>query len=464
MSDVKNTHANPGQVNNRRAGPKNVADQISSSNIDGELERKLERIKNAETLKDNIAKILEFDAECAQNGHRAASRSSALTALHHLCRFAERKPFKKFTKADVISFLDAMKNRKFTDRRYRVSTNPDKPDKQLANSSMNLIKFRVKRFFQWLWGCEKGKYPENVRWIEIKTIKGDHELIPEELPTSKEVKAMVESTDNPRDRALISLMAESGARVGEISTICLKDICWNEQGFILNIRSCKTKSKSGRRIPLCACAEDIKRWINDYHPFKNNAQAPLFISFTDTRSPPTNLKVDSIAAIVRNVAARAGVETRIHIHPHKFRHFRASQLAELAWNEPMLRQYFGWSKTSSMPAVYIHMSQKSMNDRYYRMYGKAAPEQDKQPNLEELKTCSQCGIRNPSGYRFCFQCNTLLEKEEQKLIKDEKDVVKRLNFISENPELRDKFIQLLHEAEVKKDLQDPASAPLQVQA
>jgi hypothetical protein len=39
-------------------------------------------------------------------------------------------------------------------------------------------------------------------------------------------------------------------------------------------------------------------------------------------------------------------------------------VAEMDWNEPMLRQFFGWSKTSKMPAIYIHMSQKAMNERY----------------------------------------------------------------------------------------------------
>jgi len=62
---------------------------------------------------------------------------------------------------------------------------------------------------------EKGQYPENVRWIELKTVRGEHELTPEDLPTAEEVKRMIECTENPRDRALISLMAESGARVGE---------------------------------------------------------------------------------------------------------------------------------------------------------------------------------------------------------------------------------------------------------
>lgn len=465
MSYIKDTHTHSGHFdNNREVKLKKVMSEMRPDNKAKDLEKKLQRIKNTKTLKENIEKVLEFDKECEQNSHRVTSRCSVLATLHYLCQFAGKKPFKQFTKADIINFLDASKNRRFEDARYRAKANPVNLERQLANSSMNLIRLRVKRFFQWFNDMEKGQYPENVRWIVLKTIRSDHELTPEELPTPEEVKRMIECTENPRDRALISLMAESGARVGEISTIRLKDICWNDKGFILTIHRNRSKSKFGRRIPLCACTEDIKRWVNDYHPFKNEPEAPLFTSLVDRRTPKTNLKTDGIAGIVRRVATRAGLDERIHMHPHKFRHFRASQLAELSWNEPMLRQFFGWSKTSKMPAIYIHMSQKSMNNRYYQMYGKADPLEAKQQNLEEPKTCSECGVRNPSGYRFCFRCNASLDSQEQNLIENKRQVNSTLNFIATNPELSEKFSELLQEALEKQRLQSPASTPISVQA
>ena len=449
--------------NSLKTRVKKMMKEIRADNKIDHLETKLQRVKNTKTLKENIEKVLEFDAECEQNGRRIASRYSALITLHCLSKFAGKKDFKAFTKTDIISFLDAVKNRKLCNSKYKAKHKND--SKQLANSTMNLTKFRTKRFFQWLFDCEKGQYPENVRWIELKVIKGDHELTPEELPTVQEVKQMIECTENPRDRALLFLMAESGARAGEISTLRIKDIIWNEDGFgfLLNIRTGNTKSKFGRRIPLCACAEDIKRWINDYHPFNNNPCAPLFTSYVDERVKKTNLKVAAIGVIVKKVACRAGIDKRIHMHSHKFRHFRASQLAELGWNEMMLRQYFGWSKTSNMPAIYIHMSQKSMNNRYYQMYGKAKPAESKEHNLEGPKNCRKCGLRNPTGYRFCFQCNTLLEEDKQKLIKDQNDSDNMLNLIAKNPELAEKLTQLLQEAMLKERLQEPASIPLPTQ-
>jgi len=224
-----------------------MEEQIKANKRAKELESKITRIKGTKTLSLNIQKVLEL--ECEQNGHKIGSRYSALTTLHCLCQFAGRKPFKEFTKTDVIGFLDAAKHRRFEDTRYRAKTK--NVEKQLANCTMNLVKLRVKRFFQWLYDCEKGRYPDCVRWIELKTIRGDNELTPEDLPTTGEVK---------------TLLAESGARVGEISTLQLKDLSWNDKGFILTIRGNRSKSKFGRQIPLCACIEDVSAGKSRYVP------------------------------------------------------------------------------------------------------------------------------------------------------------------------------------------------------
>jgi len=450
MPHVKDTCIRAGHYDSsRKSKLKKIMGEIRANNKAKEFETKLQRLRNTRTIKENIEKVLEFDKECEQNGHKVVSRYSALITLHCLCQFAGKKPFKQFTKTDIINFLDASKNRKFKDRRYRAKANPSNVEKQLANSTMNLVKLRVKRFFQWLHGMEKGQYPENVRWIKLKTIKGDRELSPEDLPTTEEVKRMIECTENPRDRALLALLAESGVRCGEASTILLKDISWTERGFTLTIRRNKSKSESGRRIPLCACAEDIKNYINNFHPFKTDRESPLFVSFGNRRGTKSNLKVAGISAIVTKVAKRAGVDKRIHVHPHLFRHFRASQLAELGWNEPILRQFFGWSKTSQMPAIYIHMSQKSMYNRYYQMYGKGNQKEEKPITLEEPRTCSKCNVKNPHGYRFCFRCNAPLNNMQQKLFEDKDYAIRTMNLISQDPELTRKFSQLLQDA-IKK--------------
>jgi integrase/recombinase XerD len=257
---------------------------------------------------------------------------------------------------------------------------------------------------------------------------------------------MIEAAENPRDRALISLMAESGARVGEISLLQLRDISWNDNGFILTIHAHKSKSKRNRRIPLCVCAEDLKNYINNHHPYSTDGGSPVFISYINGEAPKTNLKVATIQGIVRKAAKRTGVHNRVHIHPHIFRHARASQLAELNWSEMMLRQYFGWSKTSNMPARYIHMSQRNLNNRYFAMHGKTVPETERPQMLETESVCSKCGAANPNGYRFCYQCNEVLDKEAQEKREIYEEIKAHINVMATHPSLVNQYRELFKQA------------------
>jgi len=420
--------------------------KMQASNRTNTLQSKIQRLRNTNTTKENIEKVLEFDRECEHNGHKIASRYSIVIALHYLCQYTGKKPFKKFTKTDIMDFLEACRYRKFEDTRYRTKSNPKNVEKRISEGSINLIKLRIRQFFQWLYDMPRGQYPDCVRWINVRTIKGTSELRSEDLPTSDEVTRMIECTESPRDRALLSLLAESGARVGEVSMIRLKDISWNPNGFILTL----TGKTGQRQIPLCGCSADLKDWINNFHPFKNDPQAPLFVNPRGQNDPVTNLTVWGISRIVRQVARRSDTEKRIHVYPHLFRHLRATQLAEAGWNEMMLREYFGWSKTSNMPAVYIHLSRRSLSDKYYQMYGKVEPETKKTQMFEEPKVCSVCGMQNPHGYCFCLRCNASLDKNELKRLEKVNEVKKTLNFIAQDTDLSKKLLLLIQEAKGKQ--------------
>ncbi|UCG46577.1 MAG: hypothetical protein JSU94_13845 [Phycisphaerales bacterium] len=79
-----------------------------------------------------------------------------------------------------------------------------------------------------------------------------------------------------------------------------------------------------------------------------------------------------------------------------------------------------------------------MNRRNYQMYGKASSGEDKPTNLEEPKTCAECGVQNPTGCRFCFRRNAALNKEKQELAESRKDVRNALNLMAKDPGLAGK--------------------------
>ncbi len=78
---------------------------------------------------------------------------------------------------------------------------------KLSDNSLEEVKKTLKKFFKRL-----GK-EELVNWFSLKNISS--KVTPQDLITEEEFEAMLKACMNSRDRALISLLYESGAKIGE---------------------------------------------------------------------------------------------------------------------------------------------------------------------------------------------------------------------------------------------------------
>ena len=81
--------------------------------------------------------------------------------------------------------------------------------------------------------------------MKIKEPKNRIKL-PEELLTEKDISKLIEAADNPRDRAFIALIGETGFRIGEMFSICMKSISVEEKGIRVHI-TVKKLYKGSRR-------------------------------------------------------------------------------------------------------------------------------------------------------------------------------------------------------------------------
>jgi len=57
---------------------------------------------------------------------------------------------------------------------------------------------------------------------------------------------------------------------------------------------------------------------------------------------------------LRKLAENAGIKK--DVHPHLLRHSRATHLTQKGLNEPHLRKFFGWTRNSDTPSIYVHLS------------------------------------------------------------------------------------------------------------
>jgi site-specific recombinase XerD len=156
---------------------------------------------------------------------------SAGRILHYavkLRRIAELlgKDFQAAAKGDIEKVVQKIERAKYSDW------------------TKHSFKVTLKKFYKWLAGSEE--YPEQVKWIK-STVKEKGKL-PEELLTEDEIKALIEAAEHPRDKALVSVLYESGCRVGELASLRIKNVSFDRYGAKLIVRG-----KTGmRRIRIIA--------------------------------------------------------------------------------------------------------------------------------------------------------------------------------------------------------------------
>ena len=374
------------------------------------LKRKLAQIRKAgEIPAHNRSKILEFERHCRASGIGVAR---TLRYLHDLPRLSGMlgKDVEKATKADMERVLRAMEN---TD--YSPRTKLD-------------FKVTVKRFYKWLNGGEE--YPESVRWIRTGA-KLNNEKIPEALLSEEDVKKMIGACHNSRDRALLSILWESGCRVSELLTLNISHVAIEE-----TITRITVHGKTGmRRVPLLDSTPYLVEWLDD-HPSKEEPTAPLWVGIGNPGRGKW-LEYGALRKMLRVTASGAGIKK--DVNPHNFRHSRATFLAKHL-TEAQMNQYFGWVRGSDMPATYVHLSGRDIDESILKMRGLLKPKEETVESSLAPLPCPRCKLMNKATGKYCMRCGAVL------------DVGTAVTMQDRAKELDEKFSRLLGDRSVQEFL------------
>jgi len=293
----------------------------------------------------------------------------------------------------------------------------------------------LKRFYRWLKGGDE-EYPEEVRWIKT-TLKARDELLPEDLLTEEDVMRLVEACSNPRDKAFIITLYESGARIGEVGFMRIRDVSFEESYARLML-----KGKTGaRRVIVVAATPYLQTWIQN-HPLRNDPDAPLWVNI-GTVNRFKAMSYPALAKILKVAAERAGLSKKVH--PHKLRHSRATFLASKL-TEAQMNQVFGWKQGSDMPSIYVHLSGRDLDDAILGVYGLKKVE-EKEPKLKP-KICPRCNTSNAIEARFCMKCGLALDvKVAQEIEEARSKTDKIMNLLMKDSEFRELLLRKLRELE-----------------
>lgn len=259
-------------------------------------------------------------------------------------------------------------------------------------------KVLLRRFYRWHHGTKE--YPEIVSWITIGMSRSEKRLPSEgDLLTENDIEKLISAADHPRDKALIAILWESGARISEIGNPRIKHISFDKHGVLLTV----TGKTGSRKIRLIWSVPYVSTWLNN-HPFRDDPDAPLWINIGNVRHKEA-MEYPNIRNLIIKTAQEAGIKKRVN--PHTFRHSRATFMARHL-TEFQMNQYFGWIQGSDMPSTYVHMSGKAVDEALFRMNG-IAVDVDKNETKLIPRICPRCDTINSQNSRHCNKCGGVLD-------------------------------------------------------
>ena len=254
----------------------------------------------------------------------------------------------------------------------------------------------LKKFYKWLKGNDN---PLETSWIKLN-LKKHNDKLPSDLPTESDILKMVNNTPSLRDRAIIVTLYESGCRVGEFIKLTLKDVTFDKYGACLDV----TGKTGGRRVRIVTASKYLMDWINE-HPDKDNPKAFLWTK----NNCISMLEYPALTKVLRVGAKRANVKKKVN--PHNFRHARATYLASKL-TEQQLKLHFGWTRSSEMAAVYVHLNGRDVESALLGTYGIKVSDEDSSVSKLTPINCVRCSSENKPTDGFCSRCGLPLNKEE----------------------------------------------------
>lgn len=196
---------------------------------------------------------------------------------------------------------------------------------QAKNSSkvtVDNIRRILSSFFSWL---EDEDYILKSPARRIHKVKAA--LTIKETYTDEALEKMRDSCEEPRDLALIDMLASTGMRVGELVLLNRDDINFEE-------RECVVFGKGSKERMVYFDAR-TKIHLQNYLQERSDDNPALFASL---RAPHERLKIGGIERRLRELGKKLDIEK---VHPHKFRRTLATMAIDKGMPIEQLQQLLG---------------------------------------------------------------------------------------------------------------------------
>lgn len=218
---------------------------------------------------------------------------------------AVNKPEKQITTEDLRSYLDTYQ------RRGTVS-----------KVTLDNVRRILSTFFSWL---------EDEDYIVKSPVRRIHKVktgkTVKETYTDESLELMRDYCDNPRDLALIDLLASTGIRVGELVKLNRGDVDFEN-------RECIVFGKGNKERKVYFDAR-TKIHLQKYLASRTDDNEALFVSLI---KPFERLQISGVEIRLRKIGRELGIHKT---HPHKFRRTLATMAIDKGMPIEQVQQLLG---------------------------------------------------------------------------------------------------------------------------
>lgn len=182
---------------------------------------------------------------------------------------------------------------------------------------------------------------------------------PRKLLTVEEMAKLINSVLNTRDKAILTLLAKTGVRRGELIAMDVNDINWIEQSITLK----PFRKRSNRLVFFDAeTARLLKRWMNQRD--KLTSGPALFVGEKGDR-----LKRNGVYSMVLKHAQRLGLHDPNsarpgdHFSPHCFRHWFTTHLRRAGMDREFIKALRGDRRREAID-IYDRIDRQELRRAY----------------------------------------------------------------------------------------------------
>jgi integrase/recombinase XerD len=183
------------------------------------------------------------------------------------------------------------------------------------------------------------------------------------LITVAQLKDLVDSILNPRDKAILVLLAKTGIRRGELVSIDVEDV-----DFVgMKIRL-KPKAKRSNRLVFFdeECARVLQQWLAVRKRYAREDEPALFTTVSGGRANRSK-----VYEIVTENAARQGLHNpsskklEDHFTPHCLRHWFTTYLRRSGMPREMVQELRGDIRGEAID-IYYHIDEEDLRNQYLK--------------------------------------------------------------------------------------------------